>query len=88
MTLTIALSCAAALLALAMVAVVIGRESEFALYNADLASFDSKTFNQSESLGAVKAHGMQSRQYFHLKYKGENALSGASPYPLLGRKAE
>ena len=69
-------------------AVVIGRESEFALYNADLASFDSKTFNQSESLGAVKAHGMQSRQYFHLKYKGNLALSGASALPLLGKKAE
>jgi argininosuccinate synthase len=69
-------------------AVVIGRESEFALYNADLASFDSKTFDQSESLGAVKAHGMQSRQYFHLKYKGNHALSGPSALPLLGAKAE
>ncbi|HLJ54136.1 MAG TPA: argininosuccinate synthase [Chthonomonadaceae bacterium] len=69
-------------------AVVIGRESEFALYNADLASFDSKTFNQSESLGAVKAHGMQSRQYFHLKYHGATALSGASALPLLGKKPE
>ena len=69
-------------------AIVIGRDSEFALYNADLASFDSKTFDQAESLGAVKAHGMQSRQYFHLKYKGNHSLSGAHALPLLGRKAE
>jgi argininosuccinate synthase len=47
--------------------VVIGRESKWALYNEDLASFDSKTFNQSESTGIVKTHGMQSRMYWQLK---------------------
>ena len=47
--------------------VVVGRESEWALYNEDLASFDSKTFDQSESLGMVKTHGMQSRMYWALR---------------------
>ena len=51
-------------------AVVIGRASKFALYNEDLASFDSKTFDQSESLGMVKIHGLQSRMYWLLKNKG------------------
>ncbi len=50
-------------------AVVVGRSSEFALYNEDLASFDSKTFDQSESLGMVKIHGLQSRMYWLLKQK-------------------
>lgn len=48
-------------------AVVIGRTSPYALYNEDLASFDSKTFNQAESLGMVKTHGLQSRMYWLLK---------------------
>jgi len=48
-------------------AVVVGRSSKFALYNEDLASFDSKTFDQSESLGMVKIHGLQSRMYWLLK---------------------
>ena len=47
--------------------VVIGRQSPWALYSEDLASFDSKTFDQSESLGIVKTHGMQSRMYWMLK---------------------
>ena len=46
---------------------VVGRQSPWALYNEDLASFDSKTFDQSESTGIVKAHGMQSRMYWSLK---------------------
>ena len=50
---------------------VIGRASEAALYSEDLASFDSKTFNQSESLGIVKTHGMQSRLYFQLRQEGK-----------------
>lgn len=49
--------------------VVVGRESEWALYNEDLASFDSKTFDQSESTGIVKTHGMQSRMYWALRQK-------------------
>lgn len=42
---------------------VIGRASRYALYNEDLASFDSKTFDQSEAVGIVKTHGMQARMY-------------------------
>jgi len=48
-------------------AVVIGRNSPYALYNEDLASFDSKTFDQTDSLGIVKTHGLQSRMYWLLK---------------------
>jgi argininosuccinate synthase len=44
-----------------------GRSSKWALYNEDLASFDSKTFDQSESTGIVKTHGMQSKMYWALK---------------------
>jgi len=47
--------------------VVQGRQSPWALYNEDLASFDSKTFDQSESTGIVKSHGMQSKMYWSLK---------------------
>lgn len=42
---------------------VIGRKSDFALYNEDLASFDSKTWDQNEATGIVKNHGMQSIMY-------------------------
>ncbi len=42
---------------------ILGRSSRYALYNEDLASFDSKTFDQSEAVGMVKAHGMQARMY-------------------------
>ena len=46
---------------------VVGRRSPWALYSEDLASFDSKTFDQSESEGMVKLHGMQGRMYWSLK---------------------
>lgn len=46
---------------------VIGRRSRYALYNEDLASFDSKTFDQSEAVGIVKTHGMQARMYRTVK---------------------
>ncbi len=49
--------------------VVIGRSSEWALYSEDLASFDSKTFDQRLSVGNVQTHGMQSRLYWALKEK-------------------
>ena len=49
--------------------VVTGRASEWALYNEDLASFDSKTFDQRLSVGNVQTHGMQSRMYWALKEK-------------------
>jgi len=54
-------------------AVVVGRTSPFALYNEDLASFDSKTFDQAESLGMVKNHGLQSRMYWLLKHRSGKA---------------
>lgn len=46
---------------------IVGRESQWALYSEDLASFDSTTFDQRESTGQVKNFGMQSRMYLHLK---------------------
>ncbi len=49
--------------------VVVGRSSEWALYSEDLASFDSKTFDQRLSVGNVQTHGMQSRLYWALKEK-------------------
>lgn len=49
--------------------VVTGRASDWALYSADLASFDSTTFDQRESTGAVKNFGMQARMYHHLARK-------------------
>ena len=48
---------------------VVGRSSEFQLYSEDLASFNSKTFVQSEMTGSVKIHGLQSRMYWQLKGK-------------------
>ena len=42
---------------------VTGRRSPFALYSEDLASFDSKTFDQREMEGMVKVHGLQARMY-------------------------
>jgi len=42
---------------------ITGRASKYALYNEDLASFDSKTFDQSEAVGIVKTHGMQARMW-------------------------
>lgn len=46
---------------------VIGRSSKYALYSEDLASFDSKTFDQSKMEGMVAIHGLQSRMYRSLK---------------------
>jgi len=44
-------------------ATVTGRSSTWALYSEDLASFDSSTFDQRESTGAVKNFGLQPRLY-------------------------
>ncbi|HEV2472846.1 MAG TPA: argininosuccinate synthase [Chthonomonadales bacterium] len=57
---------------------VVGRSSPYALYSEDLASFDSKTFDQSDSTGIVKTHGMQSRMYWQLKQRGISG-SGSAP---------
>lgn len=48
-------------------ATVVGRRSPYALYSEDLASFDSKTFDQREATGIVKTHGLQARMYRSLK---------------------
>lgn len=48
-------------------ATVIGRSSPWALYSEDLASFDSKSFDQSQMTGAVQAHGLQARMYHALR---------------------
>ncbi|HOM71313.1 MAG TPA: argininosuccinate synthase [Armatimonadota bacterium] len=45
----------------------IGRASKYALYSEDLASFDSKTFDQSKMEGMVQVHGMQTRMYRMVK---------------------
>jgi argininosuccinate synthase len=44
-------------------ATVIGRRSPYALYSAELASFDTKAFDQREATGIVKTHGLQARMY-------------------------
>lgn len=48
---------------------IVGRGSPWALYNEDLASFDTETFDQRESTGAVKNFGLQSRMYYQLSKK-------------------
>ncbi|MBC7690909.1 MAG: argininosuccinate synthase, partial [Methylotenera sp.] len=48
---------------------IIGRESPWALYSEDLASFDTTTFDQRESTGMVKNFGMQQRMFFALVEK-------------------
>ncbi len=46
--------------------VVTGRKSPWALYSEELASFDTQTFDQRESTGAVKNFGLQARMFHHL----------------------
>lgn len=53
---------------------VTGRSSPWALYSSDLASFDTQTFDQRESTGAVKNFGLQSRMYYHLLEKNQKEL--------------
>lgn len=48
---------------------VLGRKSEWALYSEDLASFDTTTFDQRESTGAVKNFGLQARMFQKLQNK-------------------
>ena len=43
--------------------VVQGRKSDWALYSEDLASFDTKTYDQRDSTGIVKSHGLQARMW-------------------------
>lgn len=55
-------------------ATVVGRASPWALYSEDLASFDTQTFDQRESTGAVKNFGLQSRMYYQLTKKMEREM--------------
>jgi argininosuccinate synthase len=48
---------------------VTGRESKWALYSEDLASFDTTTFDQRESTGSVKMFGLQARMFLALNEK-------------------
>jgi argininosuccinate synthase len=48
---------------------VVGRASKFALYSEELASFDTKTFDQTKMEGMVHVHGIQSRMYRSVKEK-------------------
>lgn len=50
-------------------ATVTGRQSPWALYSEDLASFDTETFDQRESTGAVKNFGLQARMFAALREK-------------------
>lgn len=52
---------------------VTGRESAWALYNEDLASFDTTTFDQRESTGSVKMFGLQARMFLALQEKSGRA---------------
>ncbi len=45
---------------------VVGRNSPWALYSEDLASFDTTTFDQRESTGSVKNFGLQARMFAKL----------------------
>ncbi len=42
---------------------IIARDSPFALYSADLCSFDSKTIDQKDAEGCCKYHGFQARMF-------------------------
>jgi argininosuccinate synthase len=42
---------------------VVSRSSPYALYSADMVSFDSKTINQKDAEGYAKFHGFQARMY-------------------------
>ncbi len=48
---------------------VIGRSSAWALYNEELASFDTTSFDQRESTGMVKHFGLQARMHSLLVQK-------------------
>jgi argininosuccinate synthase len=55
-------------------ATVLGRSSTWALYSEDMASFDSTTFDQRESTGAVKNFGLQSRLFAMVQEKNRREL--------------
>jgi argininosuccinate synthase len=53
---------------------VVGRSSPWALYSEELASFDSQTFDQRESTGAVKNFGLQARMFHALREKMQREM--------------
>ena len=55
-------------------ATITGRGSPWALYNEDLASFDTETFDQRESTGTVKNFGLQARMFQQLMKKFEKEM--------------
>ena len=63
-----------------------GRKSDWALYSEDLASFDSKTFDQRDATGIVKSHGLQARMWAARLV--EALSSGADPSALPPGAAE
>lgn len=65
---------------------VLGRASQQALYNEDLASFDSKTFDQRLSAGTVQTHGLQAKM--HMKLTGAEKRLGGGARTALGPVTE
>lgn len=60
-------------------AVVTGRQSPWALYSEELASFDTTSFDQRDSTGSVKNFGLQSRMFYSLQNKYINSQAGKLP---------
>ena len=54
-----------------------GRSSDLSLYNEELASFDSKTFDQRLSAGTVQTHGLQAKMYQKLMGSEARLQGGA-----------
>lgn len=50
---------------------VMGRSSDWALYSAEMASFDTTSFDQRESTGTVRNFGLQARMYRHLELSAQ-----------------
>ena len=48
---------------------LLGRRSPWALYSEEMASFDSKSYDQRESAGTVRSHGLQARMYQALRQR-------------------
>lgn len=54
--------------------IVIGRSSPWALYNEELASFDTTTFDQRDSTGSVRNFGLQARMFHSIKNKFQREM--------------
>jgi len=62
---------------------VIGRASKHALYSEDLASFDTKTFDQTKMEGMVAIHGLQARMGMEVARKLSGKLTDEESNRLL-----